>query len=83
MGDQVRHWEDGRCLLFDDTFEHEVRNDTAESRVVLFLDLERPLDRAGEYCRNLVLGLFRATAYVKRPLANIKRWNQGLREGAD
>ena len=83
VGDQVRHWEDGRCLLFDDTFEHEVRNDTAESRVVLFLDVERPLDRAGESCRSLVLALFRATAYVKRPLDNIKRWNQGLRDRAD
>ena len=78
VGDQVRHWEDGQCLLFDDTYEHEVRNDTAESRVVLFLDVERPLDRAGESCRKLVLALFRMTAYVKRPLANIKRWNQGL-----
>ena len=86
VGDQVRHWEDGRCLLFDDTFEHEVRNDTDESRVVLFLDVERPLDRAGTSCLRLVLALFRATAYVKRPLANIKRWNQGLQrqqQGAD
>ena len=56
-----------------------MRNDTAESRVVLFLDVDRPLDRAGEPCRRLVLALFRATAYVKRPLANIKRWNQGLK----
>ena len=60
-----------------------MRNDTTESRVVLFLDVERPLDRAGEFCRSLVLALFRATAYVKRPLDNIKRWNQGLRDRAD
>jgi ornithine lipid ester-linked acyl 2-hydroxylase len=40
---EVRHWEVGHTMVFDDTFEHEVWNDTEERRVVLFLDLERPL----------------------------------------
>jgi aspartate beta-hydroxylase len=38
---------DGQCLLWDDTFAHEVRNDTEELRVALLLDIRRrgmPLD---------------------------------------
>ncbi len=30
-------------MIFDDTFNHEVWNDTDETRVVLFVDVMRPL----------------------------------------
>ncbi len=43
VGDEVRHWEEGRSLVFDDTFEHEAWNDTDGVRVVLFVDVVRPL----------------------------------------
>ncbi len=43
VADETRSWEEGRVLLFDDTFEHEVRNETTEPRVILFLDFLRPL----------------------------------------
>ena len=35
VGEEVRHWEEGGSLLFDDTFEHEAWNDTDGVRVVL------------------------------------------------
>ena len=37
VDDQICHWREGECLVFDDTYEHEVRNDTPDRRVVLFL----------------------------------------------
>ena len=40
---RVCHWEEGRALVFDDTFEHEARNESNSSRVVLFIDFEKPL----------------------------------------
>jgi aspartyl/asparaginyl beta-hydroxylase (cupin superfamily) len=43
VGDQVRHWAEGSSLVFDDTYEHEAWNDTDGERVVLFLDIKRPL----------------------------------------
>jgi len=43
VGEDVRHWEEGKSLMFDDTFNHEVWNDTDETRVVLFVDVLRPL----------------------------------------
>ena len=43
VGDDIRHWEEGKSLIFDDTFNHEVWNDTDETRVVLFVDVMRPL----------------------------------------
>jgi beta-hydroxylase len=41
--DEYAHWREGASLVFDDTYEHEVWNDTDEERVVLFLDVVRPL----------------------------------------
>jgi len=43
VDDTVVTWEEGASLIFDDTYEHEVWNDTDEERVVLFLDIVRPL----------------------------------------
>jgi aspartyl/asparaginyl beta-hydroxylase (cupin superfamily) len=43
VGDQTRHWSEGQSLVFDDTYEHEAWNDTDGERVVLFLDITRPL----------------------------------------
>lgn len=43
VADQIAYWEEGKSLIFDDTFPHEVWNDTDDYRVVLFLDVERPL----------------------------------------
>lgn len=39
----VRHWEAGESLIFDDTYLHEVWNESPQQRVVLFVDFERPL----------------------------------------
>ena len=41
--DEVRHWEEGRSLIFDDTYDHEVWNDTEGVRVALIVDFARPL----------------------------------------
>jgi beta-hydroxylase len=40
--DEVRTWRDGEFLVFDDTYEHEVRNESAELRCILLVDFVRP-----------------------------------------
>jgi beta-hydroxylase len=43
VDEEVRHWDEGGSLIFDDTYEHEAWNDTDGVRVVLFVDFVRPL----------------------------------------
>ena len=43
VGADVRGWNVGEILVFDDTIEHEARNDSDELRVVLIFDLWNPL----------------------------------------
>lgn len=38
------HWTEGRGVLFDDTYVHEVQNNTDELRIVLFCDVQRDLN---------------------------------------
>lgn len=37
----THHWMRGKSLLFDDTYVHQVYNNTNERRIVLFLDIQR------------------------------------------
>ena len=37
FGDEIRVWEPGRCLIIDDTFEHEAWNRGGDDRVVLLV----------------------------------------------
>ncbi|RPI62447.1 MAG: aspartyl/asparaginyl beta-hydroxylase domain-containing protein, partial [Lysobacterales bacterium] len=43
VGFDWRRWQVGETLIFDDTIEHEARNDSDELRVVLIFDLWNPL----------------------------------------
>ena len=38
VGSEQRPWEEGKCLVFDDTTEHEAWNRSAFDRVVLLVD---------------------------------------------
>ena len=42
VSDTTLHWEEGKVLLFDDSFEHEVWNDAGTTRAVLIVDLWHP-----------------------------------------
>jgi beta-hydroxylase len=80
VDEEIRCWEEGRCLMFDDTYEHEVRNDTDEVRVVLFVDVDRPSDRIGSWFNKTLIMLIRSSAYVQDPLKNVAAWNKGIRQ---
>jgi aspartyl/asparaginyl beta-hydroxylase (cupin superfamily) len=41
--DQWYVWQEGKAILFDDTYDHEVLNKSAEERVVLVVDILRPM----------------------------------------
>jgi aspartate beta-hydroxylase len=42
VGGHTRSWQEGKCLVFDDYFEHEAWNHTDEDRIVLIVDIWHP-----------------------------------------
>lgn len=81
VDEQTYAWTEGHCVFFDDTYEHEVRNDTGEHRAVLFIDIDRPSDRLGTWFNRAIVGLISASTYVKLPLKNLEEWNRTHRQG--
>lgn len=59
VGFEHRRWKVGEVLIFDDSIEHEARNDSDELRVVLIFDIWNPLLSEGE--REMVRLLTAAT----------------------
>ncbi|MNK73930.1 Aspartyl/Asparaginyl beta-hydroxylase [compost metagenome] len=41
VGGELRQWQEGQCLVFDDTAEHEAWNVGTRSRVVLLVDFAK------------------------------------------
>jgi len=42
IGNNKYFWKDNEDVMFDDTYVHEVINNTNSPRIILFLDVERP-----------------------------------------
>lgn len=74
--DGIRHsWRDGQAALFDITHLHHARNDTRTPRLILMLDVERPMSLPGRLVNVLYRGLASLTVVPnlegdKRGLAN-------------
>ena len=42
VGGELHAWQEGRVVVFDDTYEHEAWNRSAKTRVVLIFDIWNP-----------------------------------------
>jgi ornithine lipid ester-linked acyl 2-hydroxylase len=76
VGPDVRHWAEGRSLVFDDTFEHEAWNDTDALRVVLFVDVKRPLRRPARWLNEAVLKVIGFSPFIQDAKARHNAWEQ-------
>lgn len=76
VGSEVTHWEAGRSVVFDDTYPHEVWNDTDEERVVLFVDFARPLWFPVAVLNEAVIRLFARSGYIQELVENVQQWNR-------
>lgn len=78
VDDQIVHWEEGKSVVFDDTYDHEVRNETDGERAILFLDVKRPMHQPLAAINDLVLSLLRFTPVVQNAHENQKQWSKKL-----
>jgi aspartyl/asparaginyl beta-hydroxylase (cupin superfamily) len=74
VGEEVRHWTEGGSLLFDDTYDHEVWNDTSGQRVVLFLDVVRPLTGVVRLLNGALLWVIAHSPLVRDARRRQARW---------
>lgn len=80
VGRETTTWEEGRCIVFDDTYRHRVENNTGGRRVVLFIDIKRPLKFPGSLLNRVVLFLIRLSPYIQDARRNQVAWEKRLGE---
>ena len=72
VGDETCVWSPGGIFVFDDTYRHEVRNETPHERVILIFDFDRPMRFWGRQLNNLFIGLLKFSAYYQEPKSKMK-----------
>ena len=73
-GGEEYHWEEGKTVLFDDTYEHIAVNTTDEIRAVLFLDIMRPLKQPWAFINWAILRLSIVFPYIWIPYFRHRKW---------
>ena len=75
-GGEEYHWEEGKVVLFDDTYEHIAVNQTDEIRAILFLDIMRPLPQPWNFINWSILKLSILFPYIWVPYLRHRRWEK-------
>ncbi len=75
---ELHHWSEGKAVIFDDSYPHEAWNRTDEVRVVLFLDIVRPVRFPVSIFNNLLIGLIRWSPYIRDAKKNQETWEKAF-----
>ncbi len=67
VGRETLVWREGAIFVFDDTYTHEVWNETPDERVVLIFDFDRPMRFWGRRFHQLFVQLLKFSAYYQEP----------------
>ncbi|MDB6021430.1 MAG: aspartyl/asparaginyl beta-hydroxylase protein [Pedosphaera sp.] len=76
IGNDYRSWTEGKSLIFDDTFNHEVWNDTDGYRVVLFVDFARPLRFPFHQLNEALLNIGSLAPFLREAGEKQKKWEK-------
>ncbi|MFP4133045.1 MAG: aspartyl/asparaginyl beta-hydroxylase domain-containing protein [Halothece sp.] len=82
VGNETRSWEEGKSLVFDDTLPHEVWNQSDEIRVVLFVDVVRPMKFPFSLLNQIIIKLISWSPFVQNAKREALAWEKRLEEVA-
>lgn len=87
VDDTITPWREGEAFVFDDTYEHEVWNETDEERVILLWDFDRPMKLGGRVLNKTFLNIMKMTAFYQDPKKNLQsaedRMEAAIRQASD
>lgn len=82
IGNEFFHWSEGKSLIFDDTFNHEVWNDTDGYRVVLFVDFARPLKQPFQRLNEAFLNMASLAPFLREAGTKQQTWAKKFTQAA-
>ena len=75
---EIYQWTEGKSLIFDDRYYHEAWNDSEDIRVVLFMDILRPIRFPFNLLNKFTLKMIALTPYIQDGKANQDKWDEKL-----
>lgn len=75
VNDEKLTWDEGKVLIFDDTYVHSVYNNTNEARIILFVDIVRPLYFRFNHINNYLLTLSPFVNFVNNVNDSVEKKN--------
>jgi ornithine lipid ester-linked acyl 2-hydroxylase len=78
VGNNVVFWQEGKALIFDDCYQHEIWNETDGIRAVLFFDVIRPLPFPLSVINHYLIKLIANSSLVKNGIKNQHEWDKKL-----
>ena len=76
VANEIIKWENGKVVFFDDTYTHEVWNDTSGIRVVLLIDTIRPYKNLGAKINKAIINGITNSVYVKQAFKKNEDWEK-------
>lgn len=67
-------WGEGKAVVFDDTYEHEVWNNSNQVRVVLLIDIIRPFKTPLAAINKGIINIISKSFFVKNAQKNYQEW---------
>jgi aspartyl/asparaginyl beta-hydroxylase (cupin superfamily) len=80
VDEQTLRWDEGRIFAFDDTFYHEVWNDSDEQRVILLIQFRRPVGPVGRLVGGLFLAGVRRSRFVQDARSSLGDWEKAMQK---
>jgi beta-hydroxylase len=65
VNDIKYYWDEGEALVFDDTYTHSVFNNTNETRIILFMDIVRPMIFPLNKINNMLINNANTVDFIK------------------
>ncbi len=77
VDDEMIHWHEGEFVVFDNAYHHEVWNDTDKPRVILLIDIVRPMRFPMGWLNRLIIRLITWSPYVREAKRNHRKMERG------
>jgi aspartyl/asparaginyl beta-hydroxylase (cupin superfamily) len=78
--DRELFWEAGSWLVFDDSCYHEVHNRSTQRRVILLVQVKRPMRLLGRLANDLALWGIRRSPFVQDARRNLQMWENAYQQ---
>jgi beta-hydroxylase len=81
LHDDFVGWAEGEFLVFDDTYFHEVWHEGDTPRIILLIQVRRPLRTPGRQIAHLFIEGMRRSPFVQEARRNIASWDRASAMG--